>query len=234
MSRIRRVCAVAVAACALLVAPATAATSSGELGPSTIAASLDARPGTPTGLAMEITYRGTEGADDEPPAITHLDIGLPPGIEFNGSAVPVCTASDAELMALGRLSCPPDTQIGHGTISVVLGPSMDPSTTDTVWYNGGDHLIEIVLAPSGPGALARERLYVREGHLVADVALFPGGPPNSVTVTGVTFEIYERGPYLTTPRRCRARQGWTFSAVFGFDDGTTQTARATAPCTNRR
>lgn len=233
MSRTGGVGALALAACALLVAPATAGTAS-EAGPSTMTASIDSRPTAPTGLAMEIVYRGGEGPDDQPPAITHLDIGLPPGTEFDGSAVPVCTASDAELMALGRLACPPDTQIGHGTISVVMAPAMDPSTTDTVWYNGGDHLIEIVLAPSGPTALARERLYVSEGHLVADVALFPGGPPNSVTVTGVTFEIYERGFYLTTPPRCPERQGWTFNAVFGFDDGTTQTARATAPCTNRR
>lgn len=183
---------------------------------------------------MEIAYRGTGDPDDPPPAITHLDIALPTGTEFDGSAVPVCTASDAELMVLGRLACRADTQIGHGTISAVTAPGMGPSATDTVWYNGGDHLIEIVLAPAGPGALARERLYVREGHLVADVALFPGGPPNSVSVTGVTFEIYERGSYLTTPRRCPAAQRWTFSAVFGFDDGTIQTARTTTPCSNRR
>lgn len=233
MSRIRRVGAVALAACALLAAPATAGTSS-EAGPSSMDASFETRPSTPTGLAMEIEYRGTGGPDDPPPPITHLDIGLPPGTEFDGSAVPVCTASDAELMALGRLACPPNTRIGHGTISVVIAPSMDPSTTDTVWFNGGDHLIEIVLAPAGPTALARERLYVREGHLVADVKLFPGGPPNSVTVTDVTFEIYERGSYLTTPPRCSEGQGWTFSAEFGFNDGTTQTARATTPCTNRR
>lgn len=233
MNRIGRACAVALAVCALLAGPTTARASS-ELGPSTISASFGTRPSTPTALAMEIVYRGTRAPDEQPPAITHLDIGLPPGTVFNGSAVPVCTASDDELMALGRLACPPDTQIGHGTISVVFAPAMDPSTTDTVWYNGGDHLIEIVLAPAGPGALARERLYVRHGHLVADVALFPGGPPNSVSVTSVEFEIYERGAYLTTPRRCPAARQWTFNAVFGFNDGTIQTARIATPCTNRR
>jgi hypothetical protein len=237
MRRIWVVWPVAVVATWAVLAVPIPARATSVAGPSTITASFGTRtPGTPAGLVVKIAYRGTDGPQGKTPAITHLDIGLPSGTAFDGSAVLVCTASDAELMALGRLACPPDTQIGDGTISVDTGagPPVDPATTDTVWYNGGDHLIEVVLARGTPAALARERLFVRQGHLVADVALFPGGPPNGTSVTDVTFTIYQRGAYLTTPRRCPPIRHWTFSALFGFDDGTTQAARDTMGCTVRR
>jgi hypothetical protein len=167
-----------------------------------------------------------------PPAITSLDIALPAGTVFDGSAVPVCTASDAELLSLGRLACPPETQIGDGTIAVATGagPPVDPAATTTVWYNGGDHLIEVVLAPGTFAALARERLYVRNGHLIADIRTFPNGPPNSTSVTDVAFAIYQRGDYFVTPPACPKSRRWILTAVYGFNDGSTQTARATVPC----
>jgi hypothetical protein len=183
---------------------------------------------------MQLIYRGARPGS--PPAITSLDIALPEGTAFDGRAVPACTASDAELLVLGRLACPAETQIGNGTISVDTGagPPIDPATTTTVWYNGGDHLIELVLAPGAPAALARERLYVRNGHLVADIRLFPGGPPNNTSVTEVTFDIYQRGSYFTTPPSCPRTKQWTFTAEYGFNDGSTQTVAATTPCTRGR
>ena len=230
MRRLRAVWLLA-AVCVWAVSAVPAAAHSS--GPSTLTASFGTRtPRTPSGLAVDITYRGTGAPDSRPPAITHLDIALPPGTAFDGTAVPVCTASDAELMTLGRLACPAKTQIGDGTITVDLGTG--PASSDTVWYNGGDHLIEVVLAPGTPAALARERLHVHDRHLVADIATFPGGPPNSTSVTNVAFTIYQRGDYVTTPPRCPASHRWTVRARFGFDDGTTQTAQATTACTTRR
>src|SRR5438094_9795104 len=70
-------------------------------------------PGAATGLVSQIVY-GTD-ASGRPKSVQAERVELPAGSTFDESVVPTCTASDAELYALGTGACPESSQVGSGS-----------------------------------------------------------------------------------------------------------------------
>src|SRR3954452_23060009 len=60
------------------------------------------KPGAPSGRIFHDEFFNTGDRSAKPPPVQHIHIQLPHGARFNWRAVPLCTASDAELTAEGE------------------------------------------------------------------------------------------------------------------------------------
>src|SRR5919197_1087933 len=63
-------------------------------------------PGTSTGSRLFMEWRNPADPSAKPYAVDTIVIQLAPGTHVDFSALPKCTASDAELMARGAAACP--------------------------------------------------------------------------------------------------------------------------------
>src|SRR3954449_4081823 len=68
-------------------------------------------PGTPSGRVFHDEFFDARDASAKPPAVQHVHIQLPAGGRFDWRAVPLCTATDAELMAEGDSACPAGSKV---------------------------------------------------------------------------------------------------------------------------
>src|SRR4051794_19493587 len=111
---------------ALAIAPA--AVIAAVLGPPTAKAEPTARvdysdafttraTGSPSGRVFHDEYFNAGDANAKPPAVQHVHIQFPKGTRIDTGAVPLCTATDAELMADGASACDPKSQIGSEVFS---------------------------------------------------------------------------------------------------------------------
>ena len=84
-------------------------------------------PGTPTGLTLHLVWPSNGPGGKPKPEVKGV-FNLPAGTQIDESAVPSCTASDAELMAMGGGACPSGSHVGPGQISLLtgFGPPVDP------------------------------------------------------------------------------------------------------------
>ena len=67
------------------------------------------KPGAPTGSRFDVVWRNPDqpnNPDAKPPSVQTLVVSYAPGTIIDTSAVPQCTASDAELMLFGAGACP--------------------------------------------------------------------------------------------------------------------------------
>src|SRR4051794_28112250 len=69
-------------------------------------------PGTATGRLFHDESFDARDASAKPPPVQHVHVQLPHGARFDWRAVPICTASDAELMAEGPSACPAGSKVG--------------------------------------------------------------------------------------------------------------------------
>src|SRR4051794_880888 len=72
-------------------------------------------PAAATPMAIRIVYKNPDDPNATPSPQRRIVIALPRGSRIDGHAVPVCTASDAELQVLGPLACPAGSRVGGGT-----------------------------------------------------------------------------------------------------------------------
>jgi hypothetical protein len=208
-----------------LAAPAHAAGERAELAvPFT-----ESRPGVPTGLALDVRYLNPENRDAKPPSITKVVLRLPEGTRLDTTALPVCEATDEEMRLLGRAACPPDSQVGAGTLEAFVGAPGDPQRTDVTLFNGRDELIEIVTFAGTNTTAGIDRLRIDGNVLTGNPPATPGGPPDGRTNVGrITWDIPAHGRYLVTPPACDG--AWRTVGEFGFADGGEATVVATQPC----
>jgi hypothetical protein len=200
-------------------------------------------PSASTGRQLRIDHVNPHDAEAKPPALTHELVELHPGTVFDTFAVPQCSASDPELLALGVAACPSDSVVGSGEIQLDTGLP-DPfriAVNDVTVMNAPNQLIFFLESRDSPAPV---RFVVRgkvEGNTL-DVAL--PSPPGTDGPTP-TFEVLEfqnrstvtdgrRLNFLTTPPTCPRSGYWTNRFTFTFWDGIVQTYASRSPCVGRR
>ena len=225
------------AAAALLCAAAPAGAEPG--GRADVTATLTSQaPGTPTGLGVRVVFHAPGDPGAKPPALRTAVFELPSGLRFDSTAIPQCTASDAELHAFGSAACPADTEltVGKLTAETGFGAPVDPLAGDDHVFNGPNQIIEVITAPGTPFSPGFDRLTISGSTLTAHPPATPGGPPDGQTaIRSIEFRIPVRAAggksLITTPPDCAADGAWTSTGRFGFADGSQDTVTATTPCT---
>ena len=158
-------------------------------------------------------------------------IHLPDGLRFDTTAVPQCTASDAEIQVLGTNACPSDSELTVGSFSAItgFGPPIDPLKGEDHVFNGRNQFIEIITAPGTPISPVVDHLTISGSTLTAHPPAAPGGPPDgqgAVRSLDFRFPARTAGPksLVTTPPECPNSKLWTTTATFG------STVTSTTPC----
>src|SRR5436853_1462878 len=100
-------------------------------------------PGAPSGRIFHDEFFNASDRSAKPPPVQHIHVQLPHGARFNWRAVPLCTVSDAELMAEGESACPAGSIVGHEVYTFDTGsPGPDRLvTSDITFLNNKDELI---------------------------------------------------------------------------------------------
>lgn len=199
------------------------------------------RPQASTGYALSIRYQDPNDPEGKPQTFSKLVIELPAGTVFDTGVVPTCTASNAELLARGASACPPESQVGGGTVRLMtgFGPPADPFTSDVTVLQGPSQLIDLFTAQGSGRPLAVDRVMMSGSTLTDEPQSVPGGPPDGRSaVRTVKLAIAPRSQgsggqgrsYVTTPAECPASGFWESRATVFYDDGVTDTAVSTIPC----
>jgi hypothetical protein len=197
-------------------------------------------PDTPSGRVFHDEFFDARDASAKPPAVQHVHIQLPPGGRFDWRAVPLCTATDAELMAEGESACPAGSRVGTEVFSFdtgVDGPNR-LVTNDIAFLNNKDELIILTRErQSGTRVVVRGRL----GPETVDFDLdpLPGTPPEGGADKREDAKYpVSIGPtgkaWLTTPPTCPSSGKWTFRADYTFRNGEKVTRTSDAPCARPR
>ncbi len=197
------------------------------------------QPMSPTGLTLHVIYKNPSDPNGKPSPLRRSIVEAPAGAVFDGQAVPVCTASDGQLMADGAGACPLGSRVGAGKVSLItgFGPAVDPFMVDAVLFNAGNGVTEL-FSDHRSGA----RISVGHARFTAPNTLTemptpnPGGPPDGESaVREISFRFNELlGPagkaFITTPPSCPATGRWASKITATVADGHTYTATSTTPC----
>jgi hypothetical protein len=228
----------AVIAACLAAIPAIAQAQDGSRQDASISFT-ETKPGVSTGVELRIDYVNPADPEAKPPAVRTVVTELAPGARYDTGAPELCTASDAELMALGTAACPPGSVVGQGTITLdtgVAGPDRF-IVSDTTFLNNTGELIFLNTERQGGGRVV-VRGVVGERTVTTEAPFLPGSPPDGTAID--TVEINESAisaqstagarNYITTPPECPASGYWVNRIHFTYYDGVTQTVETQSPC----
>jgi hypothetical protein len=193
-------------------------------------------PGAPSGRVFHDEFFDARDASAKPPPVQHVHVQLPHGARFDTSAVPLCTASDAELTAEGASACPSGSKVGTEVFSFDTGFD-GPSrivTNDITFLNNKDELIILTQErQSGTRVVVRGKL----GRETLDFELLPlpGTPPDGGADKREDAKYpVTVGPggkaWLTTPPTCPTTGKWTFRVDYTFRNGEKVTRTSESPC----
>src|SRR3954447_21471337 len=198
------------------------------------------KPGAPTGRVFHDEFFDARDASAKPPPVQHVHIQLPPGGRFDWRAVPLCTASDAELTAQGESAFPAGSRVGAEVYSFdtgVDGPNRIV-TSDITFLNNKEELIILTRErQSGTRVVTRGKLGPETFDF--DLPPLPGTPPDGGAdkLEDAKYPV-SIGPggkaWLTTPRTCPRSRKWTFRADYTFRNGEKVTRTSTSPCKRHR
>src|SRR3954453_14929956 len=191
-------------------------------------------PNTPSGRVFHDEYFDARDANAKPPAVQHVHEQLPKGARFDTGAVPLCTASDAELMAEGAAACDPKSQVGSEVYSFdtgVDGPNRIVTNDIAFLNNTGELIILSRERQSGTRVVVRGKL--TRDTLDFELPPLPGTPPDGGA------DKREDGTYpvtgwLTTPPTCPASRKWTWRIDYTFRNGEKVTKTSDSPCNQPR
>src|SRR3954471_1848850 len=187
-------------------------------------------PGSPSGRVFHDEYFDAADPNAKPPAVQHVHEQLPKGAHFDTTAVPLCTASDAELMAEGASACDPKSQVGREVYSFdtgVDGPNRIVTNDIAFLNNTGELIILSQERQSGTRVVVRGKL--TRATLDFDLPPLPGTPPDGGA------DKREDGTYpvtgwLTTPPTCPKSGKWTWRIDYTFRNGEKVTKTSDSPC----
>ena len=255
MSRIRAVTAALFVCCCL---PATA----GAAQTVTLHTSFSPdRLGASTTIGFGFQITNPNGSLPAP--LTSLSLHLPAGIDYVTTTLGLAICQPANLLARGLGGCSPNSRLGYGSafvevpfgqgsgheipeIQALMGPPHNGNIVVLFYANGQEPVYAQLVFQgelvSGSNALG--------GDLNAAIPLIPsvpGGAPVSIVsvestigpshltyykhVHGKKVAFHPKG--VSVPLSC-PREGFTFSATFGFSDGTSAVANSVVPCPPRR
>jgi hypothetical protein len=236
----------AVALCAALAAPASAAAAS-QL---SIKPSLSGRLGGNGAISFTLTNSDSLGGLPSPmaaPFVAHL----PAGIKYNVGSFATCSTA---LIQAASGATPPNcssaSTIGTGTATLgalIGGQALNEQAqvhvfltrkspvTIEFWARGNSPIPETLIFP---GTLSRdsapygEKLTVQ----VPKITTLPGSPDASTLSFSTTFKATRRVhgrtiSEFTLPKTCKKPLRW--SGTTGYEDGTSSTANATTACPRR-
>jgi hypothetical protein len=188
-------------------------------------------PGTASGRVFHDEFFNARDASAKPPPVQHVHLQLPRGARFDTSAVPRCTASDAELMAQGASACDPRSQVGSEVYSFdtgVDGPNR-LVTSDIAFLNNKDELI-ILTQERQTGSRVVVRGKITRDTFDFDLPPLPGTPPDG-GADKREDGTYPATGWLTTPPACPRSGKWTFRVDYTFRNGEKVTRTSDSPCT---
>jgi hypothetical protein len=197
-------------------------------------------PARPTGLTFRTRYNNPSDPSGKPSPLRKSVIQAPSGTVFDGHAVPICTASDSQLMMDGPSACEDGSRVGTGTVVVITGcgAPVDPANLDVDLFNSGDGITELITEhASGARITVGHAKFTAPNTITETPSPNPGCPPSGETsVHQVDFHFNAvRGTtgaaFITTPRSCPASRVWVSKASATLADGNTYTATSTSPCT---
>jgi hypothetical protein len=189
-------------------------------------------PGAYTAMTLHILYKSADGENAKPPQIQKVALQLPAGTQVNPKAIPACAASDQEIQLEGKQACPPQSELGHGTLTVDTGTGspVDPFATEVTLYNTPQGFVEIAQYPNTNFTLGIDRATLNGTTYNETPPQTPGGPPDGqTTVREVNFTFSAPG-YFRTPSACPAEGVWTSRGTFTQADSPTMTVASTTPC----
>ena len=193
-------------------------------------------PGAPTGLRIVLEYL-PDDPNAKPPPVEGGQFVLPAGTVVDDGALPQCAASDAEVYALGRAACRPETQLGVGRLVAItgFGSPFDPFDAESHTYNAPGHVLAMIV-PRGTDRVAGfDRLTIDGSTLTAHPPPVPGGPPDgrtSVKRIEMNVPVPAAGarPYVTTPPACPVDGLWRARGDFHFAGGHSSSTPVAVPC----
>ena len=192
-----------------------------------------AKPGSPTGTSLTVTWSGGSRARRD----SSVDDVLPRGAPLDTSVRPRCKASSAQIASSGGSACAPGSRVGSGHAKVRLAAKGSPDIdTRITIFNARGQLI-LYLEPAGANVqVLRAKLRGRRLHLELPVLCAPTGtkptcgPGGNVRIVRLDLAIERLAGYLTTPERCPRSKKWTFKLRFHGRDGRTRTRTSRVPC----
>src|SRR5215212_425292 len=190
--------------------------------------------GSPSGRVFYDEYFDAEDPEAKPPAVQHVHIQFPKGTRIDTAAVPLCTASDAELMAQGASACDPKSQIGTEVFSFDTGFE-GPNrivTNDIAFLNNTDELI-ILTQERETGVRVVVRGQVTRDTVDFELTPLPGTPPDG-GADKREDATYPVTGWLTTPPTCPKSGKWTFRIDYTFRNGEKVTRTSDSPCNQPR
>jgi hypothetical protein len=225
----------AVAATAILAAGSWATPGSDPRADLDVAYGTTAPGGISTSVSLHVLYKHPDDRNAKPPALTKASFELHPGTRIDNTAVAQCAATDAELQLRGRDACPPASQVGQGSLTVMSGSPGDPMAFDSTVFNGRGELIELVTVKGTNTTAGLDRLTIAGSTLRANPPAIPGGPPDGRTaVREITLVLPARSvagrPYIVTPGDCPADGLWRTRGSFEFTDGGRSSVTSTSAC----
>ena len=185
-------------------------------------------PDTATGLEFRQLYKNPDDPNAKPSPVRRFLFAAPEGSVFDGSAVPVCNATDQEFQQMGKTACPAESMVGTGFITVLTGiPGEQPFPADATVFNSGDGIIELFTERDTGIFLAIERPKFRGKNAFEDpdIAVTPGGPPDGMSAAREAYLHFPltRGTdgrsFITTPSECPDNQLWTARFEWTNADG---------------
>src|SRR3954466_9235619 len=163
--------------------------------------SLGARtPAAATPMAIRIVYKNPDDPNAAPSPQRRIVIELPRGTRVDGSAVPVCTASDAELQARGPSACPAGSRVGSGTAELRTdgGPLFDPFIDDVDIFNGGKELVELFTHQRDGVRIGVGRRQITAPNTLSETPPpQPGAPPDFESSVRVLDFKFDGSPFIT-------------------------------------
>jgi hypothetical protein len=203
-------------------------------------------PGAPTGFRYSVDFMDPANPGGKPYSIAQIVSRDHPGFAIDTTVPAVCTATDAELLAVGAAGCPQDSRIGGGTIISDTGgavgpiPRMPENRVDN--FNGGDHIIGVAESTNTPLIPGVSRIVTRSPisgdppTTTITFPEFPGSPPpdsytaiKSIRLLGSAI-VREGRAAARTPPTCPASGHWTIKITFIYRDGVTQHVDSPSPC----
>jgi len=240
--RARRISLLAVALTGLLAATA-AALQEGSRQTSEYTLT-ETRAGHPTAEDFVFDYVNPDDPEAKPPAVRHVVTVLPRGGRYDASVPASCTATDAELTAMGGAACPEDSAIGGGVVTVDSG-TPGPArivTADVEFFNNaedpdGEFIYVNTIRDTGARTIIRAD--VRKRRTITNAGMLPGFPPDGGAIDTVDLHVDdvrrtvdgEERAYITTPPSCRPKGTWLPRVKFTYADGVSQVVRTEVPCT---
>jgi hypothetical protein len=231
---------IAVAALCAIPAPGTAGdrTPAADARQSATLRFTSARPGAPTGLDYAADWFDPANPEGKPYSVKTIVLELAPGSVRDTSVPARCTATDAELIAIGAAACPAASKIGEGELITDTGsPGVIPryGTNQVTSFNAADEVINLAESQDPPTrVVSRGRI---EGDTVTfDIPAVPGNAPpdpylafRHQTLAGPPI-VTAAGAALRTPPRCPADGEWTNRLTFVYRDDVSQTVESPSPC----